>query len=76
MGFLKRFFRNVIREGSVPVGTSSFERLSEEELEAHLGVARYGDFRLTDAIRPWRQTGYRWLARQTPAAPLRWVEAG
>ena len=44
MGFLKRFFRNVFREGSVPVGTSSFERLSEEQLEAHLGVARYGDF--------------------------------
>ncbi len=52
MGFLKRFFRNVIRDGSVPVGTSSFERLSEEELEAHLGVSRYGDFLLTDAIRP------------------------
>ncbi|MCR4412070.1 MAG: hypothetical protein NUV77_06550 [Thermoguttaceae bacterium] len=52
MGFLKRFFRNVIRDGSVPVGTSSFERLSEEELEAHLGVSRYGDFVLTDAIRP------------------------
>jgi len=52
MGFLKRFFRNVFREGAVPVGTSSFERLSEEELEAHLGVARYGDFWLTDAVRP------------------------
>jgi len=52
MGFLKKFFRNVFREGSMPVGTSSFERLSEEELEAHLGVARYGNFRLPDAIRP------------------------
>jgi hypothetical protein len=52
MGFLKRFFRNVFREGSAPVGTSSFERLSEEALEAHLGVARYGDFRLSDAVRP------------------------
>jgi hypothetical protein len=52
MGFLKRFFRNVFREGAAPVGTSSFERLSEEELEAHLGVARYGDFTLTDAVRP------------------------
>ncbi|MEX2560344.1 MAG: hypothetical protein WD403_10540, partial [Pirellulales bacterium] len=30
----------------------SFERLSDEELEAHLGVVRYGDFVLTDAIRP------------------------
>lgn len=52
MGFLKKFFRNVFRDGSVPVGTSSFERLSEEELEAHLGVARYGDFLLTEAVRP------------------------
>jgi len=52
MGFLKRFFRNVFRDGTVPVGTSSFEELSEEELEAHLGVARYGDFMLTEAVRP------------------------
>jgi len=52
MGFLKKFFRNVVRDGSVPVGTSSFERLSEEELEAHLGVSRYGSFALTEAVRP------------------------
>lgn len=52
MGFLKRFFRNVFRDGSIPVGTSSFEHLSEEELKAHLGVSRYGDFHLTDAVRP------------------------
>jgi len=52
MGFLKRFLRNVVRDGSVPLGTSSFEKLSEEELEAHLGVSRYGSFALTDAVRP------------------------
>ena len=52
MGFLTNFFRNVFREGQMPAGTSSFEHLSEEELEAHLGVARYGDFLLTDAVRP------------------------
>jgi hypothetical protein len=52
MGFLKKFFRNVFREGSMPAGTSSFERLSEEELEAHLGVSRYGNFALTEAVRP------------------------
>jgi len=52
MGFLKKFFRNVLRDGSFPAGTSSFEALSEEELESHLGVSRYGDFHLTDAIRP------------------------
>ena len=53
MGFLKRFFRNVFREG-MPTAreTSSFEHLTEEELEAHLGVQRYGSFVLTDAVRP------------------------
>jgi hypothetical protein len=52
MGFLKRFLRNVLRDGSLPTSASSFERLSEEELEAHLGVCRYGDFVLTEAVRP------------------------
>ena len=53
MGFLKKFFRNVFHEGAAPtVPTSSFDLLSEEELESHLGVARYGDFELTDAVRP------------------------
>jgi hypothetical protein len=52
MGFLKRFFRNVFREGAMPAGGSSFEHLGEEELEAHLGVARYGAFTLTEAVRP------------------------
>ncbi len=52
MGFLKRFFRNVFRDNAVSTGTSSFERLTEEELENHLSVVRYGDFLLTDAVRP------------------------
>lgn len=52
MGFLKKFFRNVFRDGAPTQFTSSFERLSEEELEAHLGVSRYGDFTLTGAVRP------------------------
>lgn len=54
MGFLKNFFRNVLDERTLPetIQHSSFEQLSEEELEAHLGVRRYGAFRLTDAIRP------------------------
>jgi len=52
MGFLKNFFRNVFREGELPPGTSSFEHLSEHELETHLGVDHYGDYRLTDAVRP------------------------
>jgi len=52
MGFLKRFFRNVLHEGMPTPRTSSFEHLTEEELEAHLGVGRYGSFQLTDAVRP------------------------
>ncbi len=53
MGFLKRFFRNVFHEGQPEVVTSSsFELLSEEELEAHLKVSTYGAFTLTDAVRP------------------------
>jgi hypothetical protein len=52
MGFLKRFFRNVFREGAMPTGASSFEHLTEEELESHLGVSRYGEFALTEAVRP------------------------
>jgi hypothetical protein len=52
MGFLKRFFRNVLRDGEVPTSASSFEQLSEAELGSHLQVARYGDFSLTDAVRP------------------------
>ncbi len=53
MGFLKKFFRGSLHEGGqAAVKTSSFEQLSEEQLEAHLGVQRYGRFTLTDAIRP------------------------
>src|SRR5437762_14320042 len=53
MGFLKKFFRSVFHEGApTAVIDSSFEHLTEEELEAHLGVNRYGKFTLTEAVRP------------------------
>ncbi len=52
MGFLKNFFNDVFHEDVVAQTTSSFQQLNEEELEAHLGVSRYGDFVLTDAVRP------------------------
>ncbi len=52
MGFLKNFFRNVFHEDSVAQVASSFEQLSDDELEAHLKVSRYGNFVLTDAVRP------------------------
>ena len=52
MGFLKPFFKNTYRDGESKQGRSSFENLSEDQLEAHLKIARYGDFMLTDAVRP------------------------
>lgn len=60
MGFLKNFFNDAFEEGQAQAGyadqatalASSFEAVSERELEAHLGVSRYGDFELTDAVRP------------------------
>jgi hypothetical protein len=52
MGFLKKFFRNVFHENAPSLTTSSFDRVSEDELEAHLDVAQYGDFTLTGAVRP------------------------
>ncbi|MBL8818202.1 MAG: hypothetical protein JNL58_19400 [Planctomyces sp.] len=52
MGFLKNFLKSNYRDGDAPHGLSSFRNLSEEQLEAHMSVARYGDFTLSDAIRP------------------------
>ena len=53
MGFLKDFFTNVLHEeANSESRQSSFEQLSQEQLEAHLSVSRYGDFTLTDAVRP------------------------
>ena len=52
MGFLKRFFKNTYRDGELKQGRSSFENLSDEQLETHLKISRYGKFTLTDAVRP------------------------
>jgi hypothetical protein len=52
MGFLKKFFRNVYHENTPAPPVGAFENLSEDELEAHLGVSRYGSFVLSDAVRP------------------------
>ncbi len=65
MGFLKNFLKSNYRDGDVPHGVSSFRTLSEDQLEAHMSVARYGDFTLSDAVRPAYnlevipKTGYR-----------------
>lgn len=55
MGLLPGFSRNNAPANEVPESKSSpssFERLDDDALEAHLGVFRYGAFDLTDAVRP------------------------
>ncbi|QDV51644.1 hypothetical protein [Gimesia fumaroli] len=52
MGFLKRFLKTTYRDSSAGKSRSSFESLSEDQLETHLNIAKYGNFMLTDAIRP------------------------
>jgi len=52
MGFLQRFLKNTYRDGQSPRNESSFLDLTEDQLEAHLNIVRYGDFVLTDAVRP------------------------
>ena len=52
MGFLKNFFTNVYANEAQARPAAGFSQLSDEQLEAHLGVSRYGDFELSDAVRP------------------------
>ncbi len=53
MGFLKRILRNSVTESTeTSKSTGSFESLSNEELQTHMGISRYGVFELTDAVRP------------------------
>lgn len=52
MGFVQRFLKNDHRESQSRPRRSSFHDVSEEQLEAHLQIARYGNFELTDAVRP------------------------
>ncbi len=52
MSFLQRFIERVLRTNSTRMPRTSFDDLSQEELDAHLQVGQYGDFTLTDAIRP------------------------
>lgn len=70
MGFIKRRSRNTYRDGVAEGTWSSFQGASEKQLEEHLGIARYGSFLLTDAVRPafdlqvvpsagWRKDVYR-----------------
>jgi hypothetical protein len=52
MGVLKRFFRNILRDGTPAMSGSNIERIPRVEFESHLTIAHYGEFKLTDAVRP------------------------
>jgi len=54
MGFLKRILRptNQDEAATTSIAPGSFERLSDEDLQVHMGIKTYGTFELTDAIRP------------------------
>jgi hypothetical protein len=52
MSFIQRFLERVLRTNTIRMPRTSFDDLSEDQLDAHLSVGRYGDFTLTDAVRP------------------------
>lgn len=52
MSFLQRFLERVLRTNPSRMPRTTFDDLSQDELDAHLRVGRYGDFSLTEAVRP------------------------
>lgn len=66
MSFLKKILKNPNVNDQVKKTAGGFAALSQEEIDTHLGIDRYGDFLLTDAIRPSYElevvprAGYRW----------------
>ncbi len=70
MGSIKGRSRNTFSDGVPTKESSSFIGISDQQLEEHLDIARYGSFLLTDAVRPsfdlavipsagWRRDNYR-----------------
>src|SRR5580698_6265774 len=52
MSFIQRFLERVLRSNTSRMPRTSFDDLSPDQLDAHLRVGRYGNFALTDAVRP------------------------
>jgi hypothetical protein len=52
MSFIQRFLERVLRTNTSRMPRTSFDDLSQDQLDAHLRVGRYGSFALTDAVRP------------------------
>ncbi len=52
MSFIQRFLERVLRTNASRMPRTSFDDLSQDQLDAHLRVGRYGSFSLTEAVRP------------------------
>ena len=52
MSFLQKFLERVLRTNPSRMPRTSFDDLSQDQLDAHLKVGRYGEFALTEAVRP------------------------
>jgi len=52
MGTLKRFYRSLLQNRVSFVSGTNEDRIHALELESHLATTTYGNFTLTDAIRP------------------------
>jgi len=66
MSFLKKILKSTSHNDAPQKQAGGFASLSQEEIDAHLGIDRYGNFQLTDAVRPSYdlevvpKAGYRW----------------
>ena len=52
MSFLQKFLDRVLRTNPSRMPRTGFDDLSQDQLDAHLKVGKYGSFTLTDAVRP------------------------
>jgi hypothetical protein len=52
VSFIQRFLERVLHTTPGRMPRTSFDDLSQDELDAHLSVGQYGSFALTDAVRP------------------------
>ncbi len=53
MGFLQQFFKSVFEETpNVGAESKTYDQANKQELMRHLSTSRYGDFELTEAVRP------------------------
>ncbi len=52
MSFIQRFLKRVLRVKTGRMPRTTFDELTPDQLDAHLRVGRYGEFTLTEAVRP------------------------